>query len=60
MAALYFIHEIVEHSYEHADILDKVDLIFMPTANPGLRGLSNHKTEDFTGFFRWLRVLTRS
>lgn len=38
MAALYFIHEVVEHSYEYADILDKVDLIFIPTANPGLIG----------------------
>lgn len=35
MAALYFIHEIVEHSSEYADILDKVDLIFFPTSNPG-------------------------
>lgn len=35
MAAVYFIHEVVEHDYEYDDILDFVDLVFVTVANPG-------------------------
>jgi murein tripeptide amidase MpaA len=34
MAALYFIHQIVEHSYDYENILSKVDFVFIPVANP--------------------------
>lgn len=35
MANLYLIHELVEHSYDFVDLLSRVDLIFLPIANPG-------------------------
>ena len=35
MSALYFIHELVEHNYDFDDILDRVDIVFVPVANPG-------------------------
>lgn len=35
MAALYFIHELVEHDYDYDDVLDFVDLVFITVANPG-------------------------
>lgn len=34
MAAVYFIHEIVEHSYEFENILDAVEFVVIPVANP--------------------------
>jgi murein tripeptide amidase MpaA len=33
MAAMYIIHEIVEHPYNFEDIIDKVDLVFIPVVN---------------------------
>lgn len=35
MATMYYIHDIVEHYYEFDDILDNVNLVFVPVANPG-------------------------
>lgn len=35
MAALYCIHELVEHGYDFDDVLDFVDLVFITVANPG-------------------------
>lgn len=34
MVNVYIIHEIVEHYYDFADILDRVDLVFLAVANP--------------------------
>jgi murein tripeptide amidase MpaA len=34
MTALYIIHEIVEHSSEFTDILNKVNFVILPVANP--------------------------
>jgi murein tripeptide amidase MpaA len=34
MAVLYFIHELVEHDYEFPDLLENVDLVFIPVSNP--------------------------
>ncbi|KAG5675311.1 hypothetical protein PVAND_005222 [Polypedilum vanderplanki] len=34
MTALYFLHEFVEHHYEFDDILDAVDIVIIPVANP--------------------------
>lgn len=42
MSALYFIHELVEHDYEFEDILDRVDLVFIPVANPDGYVYSHH------------------
>lgn len=33
MTAMYIIHEIVEHPYNFRDIIDKVDLVFIPVVN---------------------------
>jgi Zinc carboxypeptidase len=35
MTAMYIIHELVEHDYEFPDILDQVDIVVVPVANPG-------------------------
>jgi hypothetical protein len=35
MTALYFLHELVEHHYEFDAILDAVDIVVVPVANPG-------------------------
>lgn len=35
MAAMYFLHEIVDHFYEFEDILANLDFVFIPVANPG-------------------------
>lgn len=34
MTAVYFIHEIVEHYYEFEAILDAVEFVIIPVANP--------------------------
>lgn len=34
MSTLYFIHEIVEHSDEFDDILDELEFVVIPVANP--------------------------
>lgn len=34
MSAVYFIHEIVEHSYEFEHILDAIEFVVIPVANP--------------------------
>lgn len=35
MSAMYFLHEIAAHAYEFEDILDNLDLVIIPVANPG-------------------------
>jgi hypothetical protein len=35
MTAVYFIHEIVEHYYEFDAILNEIEFIVIPLANPG-------------------------
>jgi extracellular matrix protein 14 len=34
MTAMYFIHELVEHSYEFPNILNAVEFVVIPVANP--------------------------
>lgn len=34
MAAMYIIHEIVEHDYEFDDLLDNIDFVVLPVSNP--------------------------
>jgi hypothetical protein len=59
MTAMYIIHEIVEHDYDFPDILDNIDIVLVPVANPGLHGncfFSNFLKKSFLQMVTFLRT----
>ena len=53
MAAIHWIHEIVEHYYEFSDLLEKVDFVFIPIINPDG---NNFSRESVSNFFHFLSL----